>query len=296
LSPLSHLIRRHSLQFHCFADDIQLFISTKSVSTDTHSILTNCITEIKSWLQINFLKLNCDKSEIIIIGPKTLTKSTHNFALNIDGIPVSTSPHIRNLGVIFDQTLSFDKYTKQITKSAFFHLKNIARLRSSLSSTAAETLIHAFITSRLDYCNSLLYGSPSKITNKLQYIQNSAARLLTHSRTRDHITPVLYKLHWLPIPQRIQYKILLLTYKALHNLAPSYLADLLSRHTPTRNLRSAGTNLLTPSIRTKFRSWGDRAFSIAAPTLWNSLPHTIRDSSSLTTFKTSLKTHLFNTA
>ena len=282
LLPLGHIIRRHGLQFHCFADDIQLLISTKSISTATHSILTNCITEIKSWLQLNFLKLNCDKSEIIIIGQKKLTTPIHNFTLNIDGFPVQTSPHIRNLGIIFDQTLSYNRYIKQITKTAFFHLKNIARLRPSLSPTAAETLIHAFITSRLDYCNSLLYGSPAKILNKLQYIQNSAARLLTHTRIREHITPVLIKLHWLPIPQRIQYKILLMTYKALHNLAPSYLTDLLHRHTPTRSLRSATANLLSLPIRTNLKSWGDRAFSVAAPILWNSLPQSIRDSSSLT--------------
>ncbi|KAK5884206.1 hypothetical protein CesoFtcFv8_018051 [Champsocephalus esox] len=147
LLPLGHLIRRHGLHFHCFADNFQLLISTKSISTATHSILTNCITEIKSWLQLNFLKLNCDKSEIKIIGQNKLTTSIHNVTLNIDGFPVQTSPHIRNLGILSDQTLSFSKYIKQITKTAFFHLKNIARLRPSLSPTAAETLIHAFITS-----------------------------------------------------------------------------------------------------------------------------------------------------
>ncbi|KAL3058296.1 hypothetical protein OYC64_010468 [Pagothenia borchgrevinki] len=87
-----------------------------------------------------------------------------------------------------------------------------------------------------------------------------------------------------------------MTYKALHNVAPSYLTDLLHRHTPTRSLRSAAANLLSPPNRTNLKSWGDRAFSVAAPTLWNSLPQPMRDSSSLTTFKTSLKTHLFNTA
>nr|XP_061793787.1 uncharacterized protein LOC133585393 [Nerophis lumbriciformis] len=114
----------------------------------------------------------------------------------------------------------------------------------SLSFSAAETLIHAFITSRLDYCNSILYGSSCKILNKFQYIQNSAARLLTHTRSREHITPVLQKLHWLPVPHRIHFKILLLTHKALHNQAPCYLTNLLHLHTPSRSLCSSDANLL----------------------------------------------------
>ena len=112
--------------------------------------------------------------------------------------------------------------------------------------------------------------------------------------SREHITPILRQLHWLPIKQRINFKILLTTYKALNNFAPSYITDLLHRHSPTRRLRSADANLLTSITKTKYRTLGDRAFAIAAPTLWNSLPLAIRISNTLS-FKSQLKTYLFRT-
>ena len=224
------------------------------------------------------------------------SRTTQDFSLNIDGSLVNTSTRIRNLGVIFDPTLTFLPHVNHVTKTAFFHLRNIARLRPSLTPSAAETLIHAFISSRLDYCNSILHGITSKTLNKLQYVQNSAARLLTSTRSRDHITPVLHHLHWLPVKQRIEFKLLTTTYKSLHDLAPTYLSALLKPHAPSRSLRSSDAGLLEVPKKIRRKTWGDRAFSVAAPTLWNALPKPIRDSPSLPTFKCALKTHLFKIA
>ncbi|XP_061896157.1 uncharacterized protein LOC133645328 isoform X1 [Entelurus aequoreus] len=183
---------------------------------------------------------------MLIVGPKSLTKTAHNSTL-------SPSTHIRNLGVILDNKLSFQHRVNHITRTAFFHLQNIARLRPSFS--AAETLIHAFITSTLDYCNGILYDSSCKIL-KVQYVQNSAARLLSHTRSREHITPVLQKLHWLPSPHRIHFKSSSSPTKPSTSRPPATSPTCFTS-IPSRSLRSSDANLLSPPCRTKLRTWGD---------------------------------------
>ncbi len=130
----------------------------------------------------------------------------------------------KKLGVILYSNLSFENHISHVSKTAF---QNIAKLRIMLTVSDAEKLVHAFLTSRLDYCNALLGGCPAYSINKLQVVQNSVARVLTRSRKCNHITPILQSLHWLPIKFCISYKILLLAYKALNDLAPAYLTNLL---------------------------------------------------------------------
>ncbi len=165
----------------------------------------------------------------------------------------------------------------------------------TLSVSDAEKLVNAFMTSRLDYCNALLGGCPASSINKLHIVQNAVARVLTRSRKYDHITPILQSLHWLPIKFCIIYKILLLAYKALNDLAPAYLTNLLSRYNPTRSLRSQNSGLLVVPRIVKSTK-GGRTFSYLAPKLWNSLPDNVRGSDTLSLFKSRLKTHLFSQA
>ena len=179
-------------------------------------------------------------------------------------------------------------------RSALYHLRNIGSVRKHLTETAAAQLIHSLVTTRIDYCNSLLVGVPDKRLNKLQRVQNIAARILTRTQKTSHITPVLYQLHWLPIKARIMYKLLIVTYQAYHSLAPSYLCDLVTPHIPSRSLRS-GDQLMLVEPRTRLKTFGDRSFSAAGPREWNKLPQTLRSATSLLSFKTQLKTYLFKT-
>ena len=122
--------------------------------------------------------------------------------------------------MIFDKNMTMIPQINSVCKGAFYHLRNIARIRKFLTPKSTEILVHAFISSKLDYCNSLLYGVPKFQLQKLQHVQNAAARLITQSCKYDHITPVLINLHWLPVEYRVKFKLLLLTFKALNELAP----------------------------------------------------------------------------
>ena len=132
------------------------------------------------------------------------------------------------------------EHIKKTCSSSFFHIYNIRRIRKYLSRKTTESLVHAFVSSKLDFCNSLLYGLPDVHIAKLQRVQNAAARLVVGLPRFCHITPVLYDLHWLPIRYRIHFK-------SLHGLAPKYLSDLLAVSKPSRyNLRNHMGTLLTP--------------------------------------------------
>ena len=160
-----------------------------------------------------------------------------------------------------------------------------------------KSLVHAFIISRIDYCNSLLYGLPACQLNKMQRVLNAAARLVCKAPRYSHVTTLLRELHWLPIRQRVKFKIILFAFKAIHGFAPPYISELISiKAQSAYSLRSANGILLSPSIIKTHKTLGDRAFQVAAPQLWNALPLELRQNTNISSFKRCLKTHLFRSA
>ena len=241
----------------------------------------------------NMLKINPDKTEVIIFSSQRNEKHIESVSVKIGEAEIKPSECVRNLGAFLDSKMSMEKHINSVCRSGYGQLRQIGHIRKYLNTNATKTLVNSLLTSRLDYCNALLYGVPKTVLNRLQNLQNTAARIITRTSRYDHITPVLKELHWIPVAHRVDFKILVHTYKALHGQSPIYVKDMLKLYQPARNLRSVNNSkqLVVPKSRTV--RYGDRSFSSVAPRIWNALPVTIRDSKSLNVFKKSLKTHFF---
>ncbi|XP_061470050.1 uncharacterized protein LOC133379228 [Rhineura floridana] len=228
------------------------------------------------WMRANKLKLNPNKTEMLLVGGPSAQMVDVRPVL--DGVTLPLKEQVRSLGVLLDPLLSLEAQVASVAQNAFYQLRLVAQLRPYLSKEHLASVIHAMVTSRLDYCNALYVGLPMKTVRKLQLVQNAAARVLTGTKKFDHITPVLAQLHWLPICFRARFKVLVLTYKALNGIGPQYLMERLSRYVPTRSLRSTSKALLrVPTHKEARRSTTrSRAFSVVAPELWNALPDEIR--------------------
>ena len=300
-SKLFEVIKHHLPVAHAYADDTQLYLSfnpnTSSSQSEAIKGMELCIKAIRAWMITDKLKLNDDKTEFLIIGTRQQLSKVHIEKLSVGDVSVAPATVARNLGTWFDTNLSLVTHIAKTCKAAFYHLHNIRRIRKFLTMKSTKVLVHAFIMGRIDYCNSLLYGLPVTHINKLQRVQNAAARLICSIPRFSHVTPVLYSLHWLPVQFRIDFKILIITFKAIHGHAPEYICNLIHIKNPsTYGLRSNSELLLTPpSTKTK-KTLGDRAFTAAAPSLWNKLPSEIREEENFERFKSKLKTFLFTAA
>ena len=290
--PLGTILRAHNVTYHLYADDTQLYCASDvDSSKDAVSSMESCIQDIRSWMIKNKLKINDDKTEFLIIS-SSRSRVQLQESLTIGHSTISSSSSCRNLGVMFDSHADMGKQVSSICRSTHFHLRNIGMIRPLLTDTAAAQLVHLLVTSRLDYCNSLLYGLPDCKIKKLQRIQNIACRIVCLAPKETDVTPKMKELHWLPVKERIQFKILLLTFKALNAMAPAYLCELVVPYAPERSLRSEDKMLLDVPM-TRLKTYGDRSYEAAAAEEWNKLPLYIKESPSLNSFKSCLKTYLF---
>ena len=184
--------------------------------------------DIKIWMSKKMLKLNDDKTEVLYISSPYFQKSLPNPTLKIDQSSITPATSARNIGVIFDNCDQMREHITSVCRASHFHLRNIGSIRRYLTPETCATLVHSLISSKLDYCNSLLIELPETQINRLQRIQNSAARIVSRRPRHEHTTPVLENLHWLPVQQRIMFKVVLFVFKCLNGLAPPYLPELIT--------------------------------------------------------------------
>ncbi|KAJ8349835.1 hypothetical protein SKAU_G00249650 [Synaphobranchus kaupii] len=249
--------------------------------------ISACLTDISEWMATHHLKLNLDKTELLFMPYKT--SPLHDLSITVDWTVVAASRSARNLGVVLDDRLDFKEHIRATARSCRFLLYNIRRIRPYLTTYSTQLLVQTMVTSRLDYCNSLLASLPACAILPLQLIQNAAARLFSH------VTPLLRSLHCLPVAARIRFKVLTLAYTTANRTGPAYLQDLIQNYVPARPLRSstAGRLALPPLRVNGSRSSQLRSFSTLAPQWWNELPIPLRSTRTLPAFRRGLKTHLF---
>ena len=294
---LSKMLKNLGIEFKTFADDTQFYLAVTDIDA-TCGMIDLVLENIKTWMMYKQLKLNVNKTEYMIVGKKSDLSALNGLHLVIDNNQVEFVDKVKDLGVLLDNTLSFNSQINNVLKITGYHLRNIAFIRKYLDEDSTKKLVCNCVINRLDYCNSIYYNLPNFLLKKLQKILNRAARLVKGVSRRDRITPVLIELHWLPIKARIKFKICVLTHQAITTGKPGYLRSMITIKQPTEmggsgsNTRSNtdGRKLTEPRCNSNV---GFKAFMSAAPRLYNTLPREIRSLDSLDAFKRKLKTFLF---
>ena len=247
--------------------------------------IATVMSEISHWMNIMFLKINPEKTEIILFHLKSDQQHVIIRGSFIGDQCIRYSRAVKNVGVWLDEHLNMDVHINKVNSHCYKLIKDIGRIRNFLTNKHTEMLVHAVI-SRLDYCNSLFFSISKSNIYKLQKVQNAAARLVARKRKRDSISNTLKELHWLPVESRVIFKILLLVFKCLHGMCSENLISKLKYKKyncrPDDHLK-----LETRKVSTKY---GRRTFEYAGPRLWNSLPLHLRTEEDLGRFKGKLKT------
>ena len=294
IKPLSAIIDSHSIIHHSFADDLQLQMSAPPdrISELLHS-MQSCISDVNDWATASMLKLNDNKTELMLVTSKR-TKRLHSLptSITIGNAQIPFKQSVKNFGLTLDCHLTMIAHVSNIARTCYFELRRLAF--RFMTSTATATLVSAFVLSRIHYCSSMLFGSTHDVTSHLQRIQNYAARVILHLPKSSSITIHLKSFHWLPVKVRSTYKIDCSCYHCHSSTAPSYVTDMQHKkplHTHNTRSSSYTMPLLNRPAHSK-ATLGDLSFSYASSSAWNSIPNDDICAPSLSSSKSRLKTYL----
>ena len=245
------------------------------------------MSKITTWMNKQFLKINPDKTELLLLYPRELEDKVIIQGVILDDQCIRFSDQVKNVGLWLDKNLTFDYHVNKLVSHCFKLLKDIGRVRNLLTMKHTEILVHSVISSRLDNCNSVLFGITKSNLNKLQKVQNAAARLVVQKRKHDSISESITKLHWLRVESRIIFKLLLLVHKSVQGKCSKNL------QLPYKMYNCRPDDFLMLEMKRCKTKHGERSFSWVAPRLWNALPLEMRIQENTDLYKKRLKTLLF---
>ena len=256
-APLSDILRKHGVGYHHYADDQQLYASYEpSIPGNLEQALArlqNCIRDNKAWMVAAKLRLSNDKTEFLAPMSPHQHRIHAGLSLQLGDVTVRPVSSVRNLGVYFDQFLTMHRHVSSVCSKASFHLRGIGSIRHYITREVCHSLVIALVISHLDFCNALLSGLSACQVQRLRKIQNRVARLVTLTPPKLPATPARSELHWLPVGARVSLKVLVYAFKAINDLAPEHLSDLLmpyTRHPRLRQLHDE-LQLATPVAATR---------------------------------------------
>lgn len=313
---LSKIASKHGLKIQLYADDSQLYIGFKPTNAEMRKDATErieaCLREIMEWMTTNFMKLNKEKTQMILLGTNNVLKKAESLQIrvgNSDSDVIDSSSccdGVKSLGVVLDQNFNMKKHIAKVRQSTFYTISNLGRIKNLLTRDLKIMLVKQLVLSKIDYHNGLYVNLPDVDIKRLQGAVNAAVRFIYGAGKRVAARPLLIQAHILPVRYRVIYKICLLTFKAIHGLAPEYLSSLIKFSVPSRGDNTSTANMVetprksndhyllkAPPYNYTKSMLSQRTFSYAAPQHWNGLPYSLRTCTSTDVFKKKLKTHLF---
>ena len=297
VAALRKVVRQYPTDLYGYADDHKLAFRFQAGNLHEEAIvlqhLNECLADIINWMTSFKLKMNNSKTEItsIVYGTKQQLAKVNLTSVDVGGCTVHCVNKVRDLGVLMNNALNFDRHIQKKCQISHVQLRNLKDIRNNLSQKSIQILVHGLVHSHLDFCNALFADLPAYQLDRLQRVQNHAARVVMNATYEERSIDLLKALHWLPIRARIMFKILVLVFRVHQGYAPLYIQSLFKRNTKCYRLRSTSDiQFEIPKTRIKI---ADRSIAIVGPKWWNGLPLNLKTAKNENVFRKNLKTYLF---